>query len=337
MRADSVRLVVGPASGPKWLALAGLDRALLDAGLVGPPPTGGSRLEVGASAGAWRMLAFAARDPAATHERLARAYIHRRFPKGARPAVISAAYREMLSEVFPEPDVHAICSRPGLTTGVHIARLRGALPWRLRLLQLAALGAAAILHRISSRATDLLAERLLALTRPERVGSGFDGPLVALTRENLLPAALASGTVPVYMEPVRGLPGAPDGDYVDGGLSDYHLRRSFLSPGEGIVLFPHFQERIDAVWLDGRGPARPPREETVADVLQIFPSPAFVATLPGGRLPDRDDFFRHADAPEERIRRWTETLERSSALGEAFARDLESGDWIGRLEPIRTA
>lgn len=332
-----MRAVVGPASGPKWLALAGLDRALLDAGLVGPTPEGVSRLQVGSSAGAWRMLAFAARDPAATHERLARGYIHRRFPKGARPATISAAYRAMLSEVFPEPDVHAICAQPALTTGVHIARFRGTLPWRLRPLQLAALAAAALLDRITSRATDLLAERVLALTHPEWVKAGFNGRIVALSPRSLHASALASGTVPVYMEPVRRLPGAPDANYVDGGLSDYHLRQSFLPPGEGIVLFPHFQERIDAVWFDGRGPARAPRAETVADVLQIFPSPAFIATLPGGRLPDRDDFFRYADAPEERIRRWTETVERSSVLGDAFVRDLESGDWIGRLEPIRTA
>ena len=123
---------------------------------------------------------------------------------------------------------------------------------------------------------------------------------------------------------------------MDGGLADYHLRQPYVVPGDGITLFPHYQRRICAVWYDAGMPSRRPPPEAVADVLQIHPTEAFVASLPGGRLPDRDDFFTFAEAPDERIRRWTEVVARSEDLGAALARDLETGDWVGRLQPFQS-
>ena len=72
-------------------------------------------------------------------------------------------------------------------------------------------------------------------------------------------------------------------------------------------------------------PRRTPPAGAVDNVLQIYPSPEFVAGLPGGRIPDRDDFIRLIDDPERRIRQWREVSAMSDRLGERFLDDLERG------------
>ena len=138
----------------------------------------------------------------------------------------------------------------------------------------------------------------------------------------------------VYVEPVVGISGAPRGAYADGGLADYHLRQAWIPGDGGLVLLPHFQGRVVGEWLDRYATRPTPATDALADVVVVFPSPRWVATLPGGHLPDRDDFFRFVDAPEERMRRWNEAVACSEALGEAFVRDLASGDLAARIRPI---
>lgn len=334
LRPGRIRAVAGPASGPRWLALAGIDRALIESGLAAAPDDAPPRLLVGASAGAWRMLAMASRDPRAAHGRLVRGYVNQVFPRGVTPERVSESYRRMLAEVLSDDDLRHIVSRTSTDVAVHVTRLRGPFPWKIRAVQIAAMALGKAMHHVSGRVITLLSRRVLLHTRPERFVPPFEGALVPLTPEAIRPAALASGTVPVYMAPVRAAGWAPRGTYVDGGLADYHLRQAYVAPGEGITLFPHFQERVCAVWFDGGTPGRRPPAEAVADVLQVYPSAEFVERVPGGRLPDRDDFFAMAADPGERIRRWTEVAARSDELGAAFLRDLESGAWADRLRPI---
>lgn len=334
LRCERVLAVVGSASGPRWLALAGIDRALIDSGLGAAPREGPPRLLVGASAGAWRMMALACREPGAAHARLVRGYIHRVFPRNVQPAQVSAAYRTMLHEVFSADDVRSMLGGAATDLAIHVARLRGRLPWRAPLVQRALLGAATGLGKLRVPVAGWLAERVLAHARPDRLHTPFVGALVRLTAENLLPTALASGTIPIHMEPRSAPPGAPRGRYVDGGLTDYHLRQSYVRPGEGIVVFPHFQEKVEASWFSGDAHAAREQADALADVLQIVPSPGFFAALPGGRPPVTEDFVEFADAPDVRIARWSEVAARSERLGEALLRDLASGDWIARLEPI---
>jgi hypothetical protein len=47
--------------------------------------------------------------------------------------------------------------------------------------------------------------------------------------------------------------------------------------------------------------------------------------LPGGRIPDRDDFKRFADSPGERISRWQIVVRESDRLGEQLLHDIETG------------
>ncbi len=319
----SIRAVVGPASGPRWLALAGLDRALLASDLLA-----GRILLAGASAGAWRMLAFACRDPMAAHQRLLDGYVGLVFPPGATPASVSRAYRDLLAGVIAGDAGHVL-GHPTFDLAIHTARCRAG---GSRAALLASLLAAGALNVATARATGAGFERVLFHSRPASLPSPFDGRLVHLESRNLLAAALASGTVPVYLEAVRDIPGAPAGAYVDGGLTDYHLRAVY-GDGDGLVLLPHYQHRILPRWLDRFRPRRPSRSAT-ADLLLMYPSAEFVAGLPGGHIPDRDDFKRFATDPEERIRRWRGVVAASEALGEQLSADLESGRLVDRVRPL---
>ena len=64
----------------------------------------------------------------------------------------------------------------------------------------------------------------------------------------------------------------------------------------------------------------------------MAPSPAFVASLPGGKIPDRRDFY--ALAPDERIRRWEAVRTASLALGEVLQALVASGRVADVAEPL---
>ena len=86
-------------------------------------------------------------------------------------------------------------------------------------------------------------------------------------------------------------------------------------------------------WFD-RYLRRRPSPPVVDCVLQVFPSPAFVAGLPGGRIPTRDDFKIFIDDPGERIRRWREVVDASQRLGEQFLEDLADDRIPERIQMV---
>jgi hypothetical protein len=138
-----------------------------------------------------------------------------------------------------------------------------------------------------------------------------------LTTANLLPALLASASIPLVLEGVAGIPGAPAGLYWDGGIVDYHLHLPY-PPSEGLVLYPHFTDRIVPGWLDKAMPWRQARGPWLDNVVLLSPSRAFLATLPNGKLPDRNDFHRYAGDDAGRMRDWRRAMGECERLAEAF-------------------
>ena len=125
---------------------------------------------------------------------------------------------------------------------------------------------------------------------------------VAFTRENLLPALLAAASIPLVMSGVRNIPGAPEGIYRDGGLLDYHLDLPYQQPG--IVLYPHFTDKVVPGWFDKSLPWRRGDATRLQDVLLIAPSKAYLESLPDRKLPDRKDFERYVGDDAGRERAW---------------------------------
>ena len=320
--------LLGPASGPKWLALAGLDRAILQSGWLQRPPGRPPVQLLGASAGAWRMLAYATAQPAAALGRLQDGYIGQAFTKEHTAAQISDRYRTLIREVAGER-LDAVLTGSACDLAIVTSRIRGL---RSRAGMTVSLLTAAALHWVTPRGTDWLFERVLFHSRPRRAKTPRGGRLVQLDENNLLEAVLASGTVPFYLQTIEDLPGAPAGAYIDGGLTDYHVNAATMPETDGIWLLPHYWRRVVPRWLDKGRQRRDLTAQQAQDVLQLYPSDAFVASLPSGQLPDREDFKTFADRPQIRMQRWREVVARSELLGAELLRDVETGAWRDKLE-----
>jgi hypothetical protein len=202
---------------------------------------------------------------------------------------------------------------------------------------LASMAGAASLNLIRSDATQWFFERVVFHTA--RAGetlhpmlATFRGRRVPLSAENLRAAALASGTVPVYMAPVLDLPGAGVGGYLDGGLADYHVNQQLRCHDGVIAMFSH-QARVVPGWFDKSLGWRE-SAQTCSDLLVVYPSAEFIASLPGGRVPTRDDFFEFERAPEQRMERWRQVAVRSRELGAAFLDDLQTGRIAEQAQPF---
>lgn len=89
-------------------------------------------------------------------------------------------------------------------------------------------------------------------------------------------------------------------------------------------------------WFDRYALRRAPAADVTDNVLQIHLSEVFIQSLPGGRIPTRDDFKLFVDDPDERIRRWHEVVAASERLGEQFVEDLEMGRIPDLVEVLET-
>jgi hypothetical protein len=336
LRADgfsrrSLRTFVAPAAGPRWLVASGFDRALLQHGIL---QHGATVLLAGASAGAWRALVLASPEPLAAHERLLEEYTAKVFTARHTPAQISAEYRTLLRRVLPSEHVPHVLSHPHFQLALHAVRVKG---W-LRaggVAQRIALGAAALGHALSPGAQGLFFEPTIFTTGaiPESWIAHTRSQRAPLTAENVHDVALASGSVPLYMEPTSIDGRQTDARYLDGGLSDYHLRQHLGERDELALLFSH-DRRVIPSWFDKYLPWRAPARHAVDNLLLVHPSAEFLARLPGGVVPSRDDFMRFLEQPAERIRRWRLAVDESQRLGEQFVRDLEHDRVPGLVQPL---
>lgn len=331
LSSTDVDVMAGASGGPKWLVLAGLDRVVFgeffDAEREQPLHL------IGSSIGSWRMACFAQRDPVAAIERFETAYIDQRYTREPPPSEVSRVSAALLDVVLGESGDRDILEHPYARLHIITARSRGLASSEHKPLQLAGLALAAMTNAVSRRALRTHFQRVIfdvGDAGPFRELGGFSTRHVPLTRENLRHALIASGSIPLVLDGVH-VPGAPAGVYRDGGVIDYHPDFDF-GVRDGLVLYPHFYPHITPGWFDKGLPWRGPRAENFARVLLLAPSAEFVATLPGGRIPDRKDFYTHAEA--ERIRIWRAVCEASARLGDEFAELMATGRWAERVRPL---
>jgi hypothetical protein len=85
-----------------------------------------------------------------------------------------------------------------------------------------------------------------------------------------------------------------------------------------LVLYPHFQKTLVPGWLDKALRHRHRASARLANVVLLSPSPEWVATLPGGKIPDRSDFKAFGDDHDARERAWARATAESVRLADEF-------------------
>ncbi|HEX2210139.1 MAG TPA: hypothetical protein VHG93_20860 [Longimicrobium sp.] len=332
LRAEDVDVVPGAAGGPKWLVLEGLDRFLFGEFLN--RPRGRPLHLIGSSIGAWRTTCMAMRDPAAAIERLRDGYIGQRYTTRPKPAEVTRVIRSILDGMLGETGEDEVLSHPWARLHVITAECRGLAASEWAPLQMLGLAAAAAGNLVSRRTLGMHMRRVVFNTAgddsPFRGLADFPTEHRPLTRHNLRHALLASGSIPMVLQGVP-IPGEPRGVHRDGGVIDYHLDLNF-GPGAGLVLYPHFYAHVVPGWFDKALGWRRAGWRNFGRALILAPTDAFVARLPGGKIPDRNDFYRMPD--DERIRVWRGVVAASVQLADEL-RELIAADRVAdALRPL---
>ena len=323
---DAVSAYFGAAVGPRWLVASGFDLTLLTGDLLGR-----SRPVhlIGSSAGAWRFAAWIQPQAADSYRRFMNAYISARFTRQDTPETILGKFADILGSYIEDDALSFALANKRYRLSVITARSRGLVASEMLLLQKSALAACFALNFVSRSQLYRFAERVVfyngSKPPPFCFQPSFRGRYVRLNEINFKHAVMASGAIPLVVAGVKNIFGAPDGVYRDGGLIDYHLSHQFAGKEGDLVLFFHHEERIIPGWLDKKIKRRVPDEQTLDNVVMVFPSQSFVDRLPDGKIPDRDDFLTHIDNPGRRIENWNRAASLSAPLGEEFLDLVESG------------
>ena len=333
-----VRVVPAAAGGPKGLVLLPLDRYLFGQWLAGSSHT--VHL-LGASIGAWRMAAACRPDAEAALAELGDDYIRQTYDHEPGEMPTARCVSEVLGRHLAQrlgPCAAQILSHPHRRLHVFTSRGRHLLhrpgPTAMALGWLGA----TVANALSRRALGGWLERVVfsdprdALPLPL---TGLRSHRAELTTQNLALAVLASCSIPYALEPVQDVPGGPGGTYWDGGITDYHLHLDYaalsgVQAGDaraeaGLVLYPHFIDRVIPGWLDKAWKRRHGATPALDNVVLLAPHPQWVRTLPGGKLPDRRDFKRYGDDEAGRQRAWRTALAESERLADEFAQGLGAG------------
>jgi hypothetical protein len=332
LRPEDIDVIPGASGGAKWLVLAGLDRYLFGEFLQQPRQR--PLHLIGSSIGSWRMACLAQHDPVAALARGHHAYIYeQRYTRRPSTTEVTRVLGRALDVLLGPSGVDEILEHPWARVHVITAEGRGLAASGRRPMLLASLALAVAGNVVSRRTLALQMRRWIFHS------AGTDSPFThladlptrhaALTRENLRDVLLASGAIPLLLEGVR-IPGVESGLHWDGGVLDYHLDIDF-GAGDGLVLYPHFYAHVVPGWFDKSLRWRRAAPTNFRRALLIAPSDAFVASLPGGKIPDRRDFY--ALLEDERIRRWQAVVDASAALGEELRELIQTGRIAERVQP----
>lgn len=334
LQASQVAVIPAAAGGPKGLILQALDQWLFGDWLAAAPR---QRSLIGASIGSWRMAAASMPDPVAGFARLGNLYCQQTYPPRPSSSYVTEVLRDLLYR-FVDDQESQIVAQPNNRLHILTNKGRGLLRAPTKTLSVKAGFAAATLANIGSRAQ--LARHIERVVISDSrdplpwLKSPFDSfttEFSALSADNLKAALLASGTLPLIMDPVRHIPGAPDGTYWDGGLIDYHLALPYSrlldnQPPQSrkeLVLYPHFTDHIIPGWLDKafawRRAGRGKNNHWLDNVVLVAPSPEFIRSLPRRKMPDRKDFAYHGSNHQRRIAEWQNAIGASERLRDAFA------------------
>lgn len=327
-----VGILPGAAGGPKALGIQGLDLALFGDWLPRAPR---ERSLIGASIGSWRFASACLPDAAQGIRRLGELYTQQCFSRNADIVEVSASCTRMLDELLDGQDAQVLAN-PSYRLNVVVVKSHGRLADDAKGTLGLGLGAVIRDNLFGRRHLHRHFERVILhdarLPPPLEELRDFPSRCLPLDVGNLRHALLASGSIPMVMQGVRDIPGVGPGTYRDGGLLDYHLDLPYQ--GDGVVLYPHFTDKVIPGWFDKGLPWRRGDSGRLQDVLLLAPSREYLARLPHGKLPDRKDFKRYLGDDAGRQRYWNQAMNESRRMGDEFLELVDGGRLGERLQPL---
>lgn len=339
LAAADIGVIPAAAGGPKGLIFQKLDQYLFGHWLPAAPRP---RELIGSSIGAWRMAAACTADPVAAFARLGEHYCGQRYTAKPSQHEIDRVVRQLLDDFIGGHEDEVLSHPHNHLYVLAVRGLRALASPAHRRAELGAFAGAALLNSASRGLLARLTERVVigsSVALPTWMEERFDpftSHYARLSGANLRGALLASGTLPLIMQPVRDLAGAPPGSYWDGGMIDYHLALPYARSSD-LVLYPHFHQHIVPGWLDKSLPwrraARGANRAWLDNLVLVAPSPRFLARLPGGKLPDRRDFKAYGLDHERRIAAWQQAIGEGGRLRDDFAAFVETPD-PARVQPL---
>jgi hypothetical protein len=317
---------VGPAVGPRWLAASGFDLTLLEEESLGRAhPV----WLVGASAGAWRFAAWLQPEAVKSYRCLMEAYISTTYGRKDTPETILQSMAAIMNGYIEDDALPFALAHKQYRLAVLTCRMKHLTASERMWVQKAGFILSFLANALHPSLKYCFAERVVfyygAKAPDFCLRKEFRGRCIPLSEINFKSVVIASGAIPTAVAGVKDIFGAPDGVYRDGGFLDYHINQDYSARNDELTLFFHHQERIIPGWMDKRLKRRRPPESALESVVMVYPSESFVAGLPDGRIPDRDDFRTFIDDQERRIANWRRTVELSAPLGEEFLELIASG------------
>jgi hypothetical protein len=326
LRSKDIRVIVAAAGGPKWLALNEFDRHLFGSFIA-------RRKEplflLGASIGTWRIAAGMQRNSSSAIDRFEDSYINQRYSHNPSIENVSRVSRDILETILGRNGVQSVLDHPFMRLNVMSVRCIWPMSSDNPALLGAGLAASAVLNIIHRSMMNILMRRNLfmdARSIPPFVhGKSYNPQCIPLSAANLVDALLSSGSIPLVMSGMSGIDGTAGGVYRDGGIIDYHPAIPFIHDDHGLVLYPHYSDRIIPGWLDKHLPWRKPDVENLDRVIFVGPSGEFLDRLPLGKIPDRTDFYRFRGDDKGRIAYWEKAAREGKRFADEFFNLVESG------------
>jgi hypothetical protein len=329
LRPERVKLMVGASGGPKWLMLSRLDQYLSEHFF--------SKAKqpislVGSSIGSWRMACYAQKDPLTAFKEFEQLYTNQRYSQNLLPEEISVFIDKVLSQLFSPSRSADIVNNELRKLHVVAVRNRKLLNGRSKLAQGLGLLTAATGNILSSKIVESLYPRVIISPGNSTDPYHFEPETITLTDQNLSQALVASGAIPMVMEPTK-IQGGVDRWYWDGGMVDYHFPGPF-NVDDGLVFYPHFFPKIVPGWFDKGIPWRKAKAKNYENVVMLAPTQDFIDKLPYGKIPDRNDFNKLTN--EERESYWNTVLEATDELVKELDAALEKDGARSAVKPIES-
>ncbi len=327
--------MVGASGGAKLLGLTHLDRFIFSDFLQ----RSDHPMELyGSSIGSWRHAALAAPDPGKALGALQDYYLNQRWDENDKrsPGEIVDELCHWVIDGFCTPEVREnLVQHNRFTTHIITARGLG-LNNRGRSIGLGlGMGLAAASNLLSRDLLPRHFQRVVFSTGESKAFEFRDFNTLhhPLDSRDVKKALLASGSIPFLMPGQRDVADNLHGQLWDGGIIDYHFDfRNHV--GTGLVLYPHFSEKVVKGWFDKSLPWRSNAAENMSRTIVVAPSKSFLARLPYGKIPDRKDFSKMTQS--ERLSYWSKAMAMSQELADAFADVVEAADPVANVRRFST-